>query len=334
MVSRSLASSMLLAATLAGPAGGDSRALSIETVAEGVFAFRPTAESVDTWRAVSNSGAVLLDGGVLIYDSHWTPELAGEAIALLRGHTDLPIRWVVSSHFHGDHTGGYWAYGRDVEIVSHRATRELLVEETETLDKRLPLAIAQYESQLAQLEDAAQRARIGNSLRYSRELLERLRSGRAQPLPTVSFDSMVTLHRGRAVEVYFLGRGHTAGDAILFLPELGVAFLGDLLFNRTLPNVNDGFTGDWIETLEAVLELGASRFVPGHGAIGGVEAVHEQIAYLRWLRDAVRPFVDEERGVDAAVEGIALPEEFADFEFPFFLANNVRKVYAELGAER
>lgn len=334
MVSRSMAGSMLLAAALAGPAGGDSGDLSIETVAEGVFAFRPTAESIDSWRAVSNSGAVLLDDGVLIYDSHWTPELAGEAIELLRRHTDLPIRWVVSSHFHGDHTGGYWAYGRDVEIISHRATRALLVEEAATLDEELPREIAQYESQLAQLEDATQKARVANALRYSRELLERLESNRARPLPTVTFDSAVTLHRGRTVQVYFLGRGHTAGDAILFLPELGVAFLGDLLFTRTLPNVNDGFTGDWIETLEAVLELGASRFVPGHGAIADADAVREQIAYLRWLRDAVRPFVDEERGVDAAIAGISLPEEFADFEFAFFLSNNVRKVYAELEAER
>lgn len=320
---------LVLAAMPATPAAA-TPALTVETLADGVYAFRPTGDALDAWRAISNSGAVVLDDGVLIYDSHWTPEVAEEALALLREHTDRPVRYVVSSHFHGDHTGGYWAYGKDVEIITHHATRERLRGDFADLPDELPAQIAQYEAQLEQVTDPAQRARLENALRRNRDLLSRLEGDAPPPFPTLTFDSRVVLHRGRVVEVYFLGRGHTDGDAIVYLPEEKIAFLGDLLFARTLPNVADGYTREWMATLEAVLELGATRFVPGHGPLATAEHVREQIAYLRWLRDAVQPFVDEGKSVEEAKAGVTLPERYADFEFSFFLGRSVEKVYGEL----
>lgn len=334
-----LALCSLLLALPSSAAADDPPRLQIEQLADGVFAFRPTAEAMDGWKAISNSAAVVLDDGVVIYDSHWTPALAEEARALLAAHTDKPIRYVVASHYHGDHTGGAWAYYDDVgageiEMISHHATRELLEEDLAKAPDELPAQIAQQEEQIESIEDPVQRDRVATWMGHSRGLLERINSDAPWPLPTLTFDAGVVIHRGRTVEVHFLGRGHTRGDAILLLPEEKIVFLGDLLFHKMLPNVRDGFTREWIETLEKVLELDATRFVPGHGELADADTVRQQIAYLEWLRSAVEPFVSQEAGADAAVEAIALPEEYADYGFSEFLPGSVRKVYEEIEAGR
>jgi len=146
----------------------------------------------------------------------------------------------------------------------------------------------------------------------------------------LTFETQVVLHRGRKVEVYFLGRGHTAGDAVVFLPEEKVAFLGDLLWTRALPNMSDGYPSEWIATLEKVLGLGATRFVPGHGALASADDVRDQMAYLSWMRAAVEPFVRERQSLDAAKAAIELPERYADYPFAWHLPSGIERVYAEL----
>ncbi|MEM7482528.1 MAG: MBL fold metallo-hydrolase [Acidobacteriota bacterium] len=310
--------------------------LTIEKLTDGVFAFLPTEEAQAAWRAISNSGAVVLDDGVLVFDSHWTPAHVEAARALLKGHTDLPIRYAVLSHHHGDHSGGAWAYagrayaGGEVEIISHHANRELLENDLETTPEELPAQIEQQHKMLESIEDPAQRERMLTAVRYSEELLARIASDAVPPLATLTFEKSVVLHRGRPVEIHFLGRGHTRGDAILFLPEEKIVFLGDLLFHRTLPNLNDGFSKEWIATLEKVLELEPATVVPGHGAVTDADGIRHFIGYLKWLRSAVEPFAKDNAGAAAAVEGIELPEKYAEFEFTMFFPGNVRKVYEEM----
>ncbi len=323
-----------VAATRAPSPIAESGPLTLEKLAEGVFAISPTAAAFDSWQSISNSGAVVLEDCVLVYDSHWTPELAEEAMKLLREHTDLPVRYVVSSHFHGDHTGGYWAYGKEVEILSHQATRDRLVAGFPGLADKLRGEIAQQDSQIAAIPDPTQRARMENFRNTNQQLLERVEEAGSSPFPSLTFQESLALHRGTPTEIHFLGRGHTDGDAVLFLPEHGIAFLGDLLFTRTLPNVADGHTREWIETLERVLELGATRFVPGHGALSGEQEVRELIEYLKWLRGAVKPFVRDGKSVEEAQAGIALPEKYADYEFPMMFPFGIAKVYSELAEGR
>jgi hypothetical protein len=94
--------------------------------------------------------------------------------------------------------------------------------------------------------------------------------------------------------------------------------------------MSDGYPGEWIATLEKVLALGATRFVPGHGSLATVDDVEDQIAYLRWLRAAVEPFVREGQSLDAAKAAIELPDKYADYPFAWHLASGIERVYAEL----
>jgi glyoxylase-like metal-dependent hydrolase (beta-lactamase superfamily II) len=167
-------------------------------------------------------------------------------------------------------------------------------------------------------------------LRLDRELLQRVQGGRKPPLPTLTFDSKVVLQRGKRVEIFFLGRGHTDGDAVLILPEQKVALLGDLLFNQALPNLQDGYTRDWIVTLEKILTLGAERFLPGHGPVVSADGVRDMIAYLVYLRGAVEPHVKAGRGLDEVKLRVKLPEAYASYRFRHLFPSNLEKVYQEL----
>lgn len=305
-------------------------ALTMETLAPGVYAFRPTTEAFQAWRALSNSGAVVLEDGLLLYDSHLSPALVAEALARLEAVTDKPLRYVVHSHFHGDHVGGAWAYARGVEIISHAWTRERLLRYYAELPQVLPKRIADNEKSLAEGQDPARRARAASYLELDRALLARVTARAPVPNSTLTFDSKVMLHRGREVQVFFLGRGHTGGDAVLYLPDARLAFLGDLLFTRTLPNVGDGHTQEWIETLEKVLLLGAERFVPGHGPVSSAADVRAFIDYLKWLRGAVEPFVREGRSLEQAKREVTLPAVYSGYAFGQFFPSNVEKVYGEL----
>lgn len=305
-------------------------ALTMETLAPGVYAFRPTTEAFEAWRALSNSGAVVLEDGLLLYDSHLSPALADEALAKLRAVTDQPLRYVVHSHFHGDHVGGAWAYARGVEIISHAWTRERLLRYYAELPEVLPKRIADHEQSLASEQDPTRRARSASYLELDRALLARVTARQPVPNSSLTFDSKVMLYRGREVQAFFLGRGHTGGDAVLYLPGAKLAFLGDLLFTQTLPNMGDGYTKEWIETLEKVLVLGAERFVPGHGPVSSAADVRAFIDYLKWLRAAVEPFVREGKSLEEAQQGVTLPESYKGYAFGQFFSSNVEKVYGEL----
>lgn len=316
---------------LAAPGLRAEEGLTMEALAPGVYAFRPTTEAFEAWRALSNSGAVVLEDGLLLYDSHLSPALVEEALTKLRAVSDKPLRYVVHSHFHGDHVGGAWAYARGVEIISHTWTRERLLRYYADLPQVLPRRIADGEKALAASEqDQARRARTASYLELDRALLARVNAHEPVPNSTLAFDSKVMLYRGREVQVFFLGRGHTAGDAILYLPDAKLAFLGDLLFTQTLPNVGDGYTREWVETLEKVLLLGAERFVPGHGPISTAADVRAFMDYLKWLRAAVEPFVRRGQSLAEAQQGVTLPDAYKGYAFGQFFPSNVEKVYGEL----
>ena len=213
-------------AVLGAPAARAAEALTMETLAPGVYAFQPTSQAFEAWRALSNSGAVVLDDGLLLYDSHLSPALVEEALAKLRAVTDKPLRYVVHSHFHGDHVGGAWAYRREVEIISHAWTRERLLRYYAELPEVLPKRIADQEKVLATEQDPGRRARAASYVELDRALLARVTAKEPVPNSSLTFDSKVMLHRGREVQVFFLGRGHTGGDAVLYLPtRFGLGFM-------------------------------------------------------------------------------------------------------------
>ena len=206
--------------------------VSFTELAPGVFAF--TAEGDP------NSGVVVGDDGVLVFDAQATPAQAGRVIERVRAVTDKPVRHLVLSHYHAVRVMGASAYGAG-QVIASAGTYDLIVERGQ----------ADFESEVG---------------RFPR-LFEDVASVPGLTWPTMAFSDRLTLWLGRRrVDLLHLGRGHTAGDIVAWLPEERVCFAGDLVEYGATPYCGDAHLRDWPHTLDRLEALGADKMVPGRGA--------------------------------------------------------------------
>jgi glyoxylase-like metal-dependent hydrolase (beta-lactamase superfamily II) len=245
-----------MAKPFASSADLEEKRSTLEELARGVVAF--TAEGDP------NVGAVIGADAVLAVDARATPVLAREWLDQLRRATDKPVRYLVLTHYHAVRALGASAF--DAEwVIAHEGTRRWIVERGE----------ADFESE---------------TRRFPR-LFRDVDSIPGLTYPNVAFADTLRLDLGgREVELLHLGRGHTQGDAAVWLPEEGVLFAGDLVEARAAPYMGDAFVEEWATTtLDRVEALGAQTIVPGRGPAAGPEAIAETREYLRTLWETVRP---------------------------------------------
>jgi len=302
-------------------------------LAEGVYA-RIVSPDGD---AVSNSGFVVLERSVLAFDTHFTPEAGQTLLAGIRSVTTKAVRYVVNSHAHADHTHGNQAFPDAQLIGSTSARRDMLEIDLPSLKRTMEITRNQLE-----------KLRKDMSKETDTETLQRLRAqakSREEYLQTVShlkilapfvtLDDSLTIEDGKLqVRIMFLGIGHTDGDVVLLLPSQRIAFVGDLFFNQAIPNVQDASILQWMKTLEAVTNLAADRFVPGHGPIGSKKDVEEFLDYFADLKSMVEPAVARGDSVDQVIKDIQVPAKYMSYRFQNFFPSNVQKMYAELKAQQ
>ena len=236
-----------------------------------------------------NAAVVVNDNDVLIVDSHVSPEAARSLLNELKAITTKPVRYVVNTHFHFDHSSGNQAYGPGVEIIGHQFTREMLTRGASLRGRAfdryigsLPATIARLKSQADTTKDTTAKSALARRIVTQEAFKRETDTIRATP-PTVSFDHALTLFRGgREIRLYFLGRGHTGGDIVVHLPRERVLVSGDLLLPG-VPFGGDGFFTEWPETLERIKALDFDVVLPGHGA---PFRDRERITYLQaYFRD-------------------------------------------------
>lgn len=239
-----------------------------------------------------NAVVVLLDDGVLVVDSHSRPSAAKSLIAQLRKLTFTPVRYVVDTHFHSDHYQGNEAYlsawPASAQIISSELTREAIehigIPRIRNEIAILPRQIAARRDSLAGAPDSV-RARLADRIRNDERYLGELRAMHVV-LPDVTFDRSLVIRRGTVtVQILWLGRGHTDGDVVVYLPGERVIATGDLI-TGTAPYMADGYPYDWIKTLQAVERLDFDVALGGHG-----EELRGKGAFALWedyFRDLMR----------------------------------------------
>jgi cyclase len=225
----------------------------LDQVAEGVFC--ATAHGVPYY--VANSVVIVGDDGAAIVDPGAGPNGARVLRAAIRMITDRPIRWVIDTHFHFDHAFGNGAFG-DAPVVAHDSVRPMLGK-----DALLTRTVAGYVAGLpAQIDKTrADVLRLAALEAYRDELATFV----ATP-PALTFGDRVTLWLGgREVRLLHLGRGHTAGDVVVYLPRERIVCTGDL-FNGYIGYMGDAYVDEWADTLARLEALDFATVIPGHGA--------------------------------------------------------------------
>ena len=208
-----------------------------------------------------NTGIVVGDDAVMVIDTQATPVMAQDVIRRIRTVTDKPIRYVVLSHYHAVRVLGASGYTPE-HVIASRDTYDLIVERGE----------ADMKSEIE---------------RFPR-LFRAVESVPGLTWPTIVFEKRMTLMMGKLrVEIMQLGRGHTKGDTVVWLPDDRVLFSGDLVEYDATPYTGDAYLQEWPATLDAIAALKPEKLVPGRGA--ALKSPAEVKAGL----DGTRAFVTE-----------------------------------------
>jgi cyclase len=251
------------------PAGTShtGNAFRFNKVAEGVY----HAIGTGALDVVGNSAVIVNDDGVIVVDDHVSPAAAWVLLDEIKTLTNKPIRTVINTHFHFDHAHGNQIFASNVDIIGHEYTREMLTGR-QALEMPLykgyvtglPTTIARLKQQLAAATDDAAKTRLQAQLQRTENNAASQAELKPTP-PNITLRTNMTLHRGsREIQIRYLGRGHTAGDVVVFLPNEKIVMTGDLL-TSTLSNMSDSFPNEWADTLEELKKLNFTTVMPGHG---------------------------------------------------------------------
>ena len=209
----------------------EEKKVSFTELADGLYAY--TAEGDP------NSGIVIGDDSVMVLDTQATPIMARKVIEKIRTVTDKPIQYIVVSHYHAVRVLGASAYGAQ-QIIASQDTYDLIVERGDE----------DFKSELE---------------RFPR-LFNGVESIPGLTWPTITFKGEMTVWMGkREVRLMQLGRGHSKGDTVIWLPQEKVLFSGDLVEYGATPYTGDAYLNDWPQTLERLAELEPVALVPGRG---------------------------------------------------------------------
>lgn len=210
----------------------EEKQVTFDELGDGLYAY--TAEGDP------NSGVIVGEDGVMVVDTQATPAMAEQVMARIRQVTDKPVKYVVLSHYHAVRVLGASAYEPE-HVIASRDTFDLIAERGQQ----------DYESEVGRFPRLFQSVETVPGLTW----------------PTLVFEKSLTVFMGkREVQILQLGRGHTKGDTVVWLPKEKVLFSGDLVEYGATPYTGDAYLKDWPQTLANLRALGPEKLVPGRGA--------------------------------------------------------------------
>jgi cyclase len=212
-----------------------------------------------------NIGASVGEDGIVIVDDQYAP-LADKIQAALKSVTDKPIRFIINTHYHDDHTGGNAYFQRQAPIIAHDNVRK-------RLERGGP-------------------AGNGGSMRFDHKPAPK------EALPILTFDHDMTVHlNGEDIRALYFPAGHTDGDSVIFFPKSNVVHMGDDFVTYGFPFIDidaGGSINGMIDGVEKVLtQVPADvKIIPGHGPVSNVDEVKAYLKMLKGTRDAVQSALD------------------------------------------
>ncbi len=281
----------------------EAKTISFTEVGPDLYAF--TAEGDP------NTGVIIGDDGVMVVDTQATPVMAQEVIKRIREVTDKPVKYVVLSHYHAVRVLGASAYQAEQVIASDKCRAMIHERGQEDWD-------SEY-GRFPRLFDAAD-------------------SIPGLTWPTMTFARSMTVYLGRRrVDLMHLGRAHTAGDIVAWIPDAGVMFSGDTVEFHSACYCGDGHFRDWPGTLDAIGSFAPRALAPGRGdALVSADQVREALALTRdFVESTYRPVAAAAAAGRPLKDAMAACREACDPKFESFaiyehcLPFNVARAYDE-----
>ena len=226
--------------------------------------------------AGGNIGVSVGDDGIVVVDDQFAP-LAPKIIQALNGITTKPIKFIINTHYHGDHTGGNEIFGREAPIIAHDNVRKRLASGTSARGNATPPAPK-------------------------------------MALPVVTFNDTATLHvNGEDIRAVHFPAGHTDGDAVIFFPQSNVVHMGDDFFNGRFPFIdidNGGSVKGMIADVDKILATLPDdvKVIPGHGALSDKAGLRAFVEMLRGTSGAVEKGIKSGRTLEQMKAGKILAQ--------------------------
>lgn len=285
-----------------------------------------------------NCAFLVTDEGVLVVDSKTSPSLGEQLLKKIREITDKEIKYLVFTHYHGDHIQGAQIFEKST-VISHSNTKRNIekitiprIEELKT--KTLPEQIESVKERVEKLkaENSPELKKAEEDLFNLERRLKDIENLKiVQPQLTVEKSYSVKIGM-KEVVLFYSGRGHTDGDLIVYFPSEKTIHMGDLLFNNIIPVIDfqgGSNTENWIKILEEVEKMDVETIIPGHGEIGDKTILRSQAEYLKALRNEVKQLIDEGLSLEDTIKKAELPAYKNMDGYNQRFPRNVEAVYRE-----
>lgn len=266
---------------------------------------------------LGNAGFIDLGEEVLVVDTFLSPRVAEDLKRAIDFTVGKPVKYVVNTHYHGDHTNGNQVF-QDAIIISTKRTRELMLENNQVGD--VQEVKQQYLDYIHKTEEEAESE---TDEHFKQSILDDLNDKKvfAEDLsiyrfiqPSVTFEERMDIHgTKRSIEILTYGGGHTESDAFVYLKDENLAFMADLVLVNTTPFMGTGNPEDWKSILDKAKQLNLDTIIPGHGQVGSEEHIDLTKQFIVYVLDTIQ--IAKEKGLSAEeAMNTELPEPFNSWD--------------------
>jgi glyoxylase-like metal-dependent hydrolase (beta-lactamase superfamily II) len=285
---------------------------------------------------VGNSTVIVNERDVVLVDDHVSPAAAWVLLEEIKAITDKPVTTVINTHFHFDHAHGNQIFAPGVQIIGHEFTRRALLDDPTSKPlyqsfynfKTLEGQVENLRKRVASEQNPEARTKLQAQLTAAENNYASQKELRPTP-PNITLTTEMTLFRGeREIQIRYLGRGHTAGDVVVYLPREKAIITGDLLTAST-SNMSDSYPVEWAATLEQLKKLDFDTVIPGHGeAFTDTARIDYFAAYLRDVWSTVSELKKQGVPAEEAAKRADLSKHKARFPNPAVPVLAVQRIYA------
>ncbi len=285
---------------LYGSAGHAWAADRLTKIAENVYAYVGTKKASPSNSFGANAGIIIGRDGIVVVDTLISAKEADRFIKDIRAVSDKPIKYVVNTHSHLDHTFGNSEFSKLGAVII-----------SQEIDKKNMLANGEANLKKAAAYGLTDKDMEGTRLSY----------------PSLTFSEKMEIDLGdQVIELIYPRPSHTGGSIMAYLPDKKVLFTGDILFTNYHPNIASGDVDSWLKVLDTVAAVDADKIIPGHGPVSGKKDILDMKDYLVAFDKKARELAAVSGDAQYIASEIkkALP---ARDELDFLIVSNVQQKY-------